>query len=129
MVAFMVMASESRVGGWDRPVFSVVALETMRGPLAGVVRLPLSMHSSGAGPAEEFDFADPADRRAAYQIVLTNGDSADAARLLDADELLRLWPTLWLPNHVRRAWERYLMSTPATPRLPRPGASVANDPD
>ncbi len=107
-----------RVGGWDRPVFSVVALEMMRGPLVGVIHLPLSVHSSGAGPAEEFDFADAADRRAAYQIVLTSGDASEAARLLNADELLRLWPTLWLPDHVRRAWEPYLAG-----RLPRTAAA------
>ncbi len=103
----------SRVAGWSRPVFSVVALEQMRGPLSGLVSLPLSVHSSGAGPGEEFDFADPASRRAAYQIILTSGDANDAAHLLNADELLRLWPSLWLPAHVRRAWESHL-----SPRLP-----------
>jgi len=107
-----------RVGGWDRPVFSVVALEMMRGPLVGVLHLPLSMHSSGAGPAEEFDFADLGDRRAAYQIVLTTGDASEATQLLNADELLRLWPTLWLPDHVRGAWEPYLAD-----RLPRMAAA------
>jgi hypothetical protein len=101
----MALRVDRRVGGWDRPVFSLVPLEKMRGPLSGFVRLPLTVHSSGAGPAEEFDFADPRSRLVAYQIVMTDGDADDAARLINADELLRLWPKLWLPMHVRRAWE------------------------
>ncbi len=102
------VASSGRTGGWSRPVFSIVDLEQMHGPLSGLVHLPLAVYSSGAGPAEQFDFADPDDRRAAYQIVLTSGDADDAARLLDAGELLRLWPSMWLPAHVRRAWEPHL---------------------
>lgn len=96
------------VGGWDRPVFSLVALDRMHGPLSGVVHLPLSVYSSGGGPEETFDFGDEVARREAYAIVLTHADAEEAAALLDAMELLRLWPLLWLPAHVRRVWEPWL---------------------
>ncbi len=99
-------------------MFSIVDLEQMHGPLSGLVHLPLTVHSSGVGPAEQFDFADPNDRRAAYQIVPTSGDADDAARLLDARELLRLWPSMWLPAHVRQAWEPHLAG-----RLPQAAAA------
>jgi len=94
---------QQRVGGWDRPIFSLVSLDRMHGPLSGIVHLPLSIYNSGCGPDEVFDFGDEAARREAYAIILTHADADEAAKLLDADELLRLWPRLWLPTHVRRA--------------------------
>jgi hypothetical protein len=106
---------EPRINGWHRPVLSVVALARMHGPLSGVVHLPLSVYSSGGGPAEPFDFADEDSRRGAYEIVLTNADAEEAAALLDADELLRLWPSLWLPAHVRRVWEPWLVEQRGLP--------------
>lgn len=57
------MSSEmprQRVGGWDRPVFSLVSLDRMHGPLSGIVHLPLSVYDSGTGPDEAFDFSDEA---------------------------------------------------------------------
>lgn len=97
-----------REGGWRRPVAVPDDLVALRGPLTGKVRLPLRVYSSGAGPGRAFDLADEAERVEVYQIVLAEGGLADVCRYLDGAELLRLWPRLWLPPHVRRAWEPLL---------------------
>lgn len=75
--------------------------------------------AAGAGlllrPGEQdFDLANEADRQALYEIVLTEGTAADICRYLNLAELRRLWPTLWLPRHVRAAWGDRL--TAAAPR-------------
>ena len=98
-------ASSYRTQGWSAPVAVPGDLLSLRGPRTGVVRLPLRVYSSGAGPAQEFDLDDPAARASLYAIVLENGDEDDVAAWVDLGELRRLWPTLWLSPHVRRAWE------------------------
>ncbi len=40
-----------RRGGWRRPVSLPADLAELRGPLTGVVRLPLGVYASGQGPA------------------------------------------------------------------------------
>ena len=76
----------------------------MRGPLTGAVRLPLRVYASGKGPAREFDMTDEAERIGLYEIVLTDGTAEDICRYVNREELLRLWPHLWLPRHVRQVW-------------------------
>ena len=45
-------------------------------------------------------------RRWLYQIVLREAASpGDLDSYLDGDTLVALWPDLWLPRGVRRAWE------------------------
>lgn len=105
--------SRRRLGGWARPVLSLVPLARMHGPVSGRVRLPASVYSSGLGPGEEFDLDDESSRREVYEIVLAGADAEQAAELLDAGELLRLWPSLWLPTHVRRAWDTWLTTQQA----------------
>lgn len=97
-----------RRGGWHRPVALPPDLTALHGGLTGAVRLPLRVYSSGAGPNRVFDLAEEDQRIELYQIVLTEGTTADICTYLDRDELLRLWPRLWLPAHVRRAWEPLL---------------------
>lgn len=101
--------SARRVGGWTRPVAVPADLRSLRGELGGVVRLPLTVYSSGTGPDYAFDLADEAERRSFYELVLTEGHVEDVCRYLDLAELVRLWPTLFLPAHVRRAWEPRLV--------------------
>jgi hypothetical protein len=98
----------SRHGGWQRPVAVPSDLSTLRAPLTGTLRLPLGVHSSGSGPDRVFDLADDVQRIELYQIVLTNGSVEDISAFLNRAELLRLWPRLWLPAHVRRAWQPLL---------------------
>jgi hypothetical protein len=93
-----------RRGGWQRPVSLPADLAELRGPLTGMVRLPLSIYASGQGPARRFDLSNEAERIELYEIVLTDGTAEDVCRYIDREELLRLWPRLWLPPHVRQVW-------------------------
>jgi hypothetical protein len=57
-------------------------------------------------PDHHFDLDDPDMRRWYYQTVLREASrSADLAAYLDAATLAGLWPELYLPKGVRRAWE------------------------
>ena len=79
-------------------------LGELHGPVTGTVRLPLWL--SWSQPDLEFDLGDPDMRRWLYQIVLREAASpADLDSYLDSDTLVALWPDLWLPPGVRRAWE------------------------
>jgi hypothetical protein len=89
---------------WSAPVEVPDDLSALRGPTTGIVQLPLSVYSSGAGPDRQFNLDDERERIALYEIVLTNGTAAQISRFLNVNELLRLWPKLWLPPHVHRAW-------------------------
>lgn len=78
------------------------------------MRLPVGLYPSGQGPDRAFDMGDEVERIELYEIVLTNGAEDDVCRYVNRRELVRLWKRLWLPAHVRRAWE---------PRLPLASAS------
>jgi hypothetical protein len=43
-----------------------------------------------------------AERIEVYEIALTDGTAGDVCRYVNREELLRLWPRLWLPPHVRQ---------------------------
>ena len=105
---------EPRCGGWSRFVSVPDDLDRLDGALAGEVRLPLGLYSSGQGPERAFDMGDEVERIELYEIVLTNGAEDDVCRFVNRGELVRLWSRLWLPDHVRRAWQ---------PRLPLASAS------
>ncbi len=60
-----------RVAGWSAPVALPARLEDLHGPTTGVVRLPLALSSSGAGPDTSFDLDDPAARAEMYAVVIT----------------------------------------------------------
>ena len=94
-----------RRGGWRRPVSLPAALAELRGPLTGMVRLPLRIYASGLRPARSFDLSNEAERIELYEIVLTDGTAEDVCRYVNREELLRLWPRLWLPSYVRQVWE------------------------
>jgi hypothetical protein len=68
------------------------------------VTLPLWLYWSGPSPV--FDLDDPFMRRWLYQIVLREAVTAeDLTSYLDAGLLVQLWPDLYLPPGIRRAWE------------------------
>ena len=82
----------------------VASLEDLRGPTEGTVDLPIWLFWSS--PDHTFSLADQDMRRWVYQIVLREaGRSEDLIAYLDADMLIALWPDLFLPKGVRRAWE------------------------
>ena len=91
-----------RRGGWRRPVSLPADLPELRGPLIGMVRLPLRVYASGQGPTRSFDLSNEVERIELYEIVLTDGTAEDVSRYVNREELLRLWPRLWLPPYVRQ---------------------------
>lgn len=97
-------AADARSTRWQRPVAVPTSLDELRGHLEGTVRLPIEVHSSGAGPTEPFDLADPAMRAAMYQLLLRQGRLVDLQQFINGAELRRMWPQLWLPAWVREAW-------------------------
>lgn len=68
------------------------------------MRLPL--HLKWSGP-REYDLSDPAQCARVYEIVLREGRAGDLRDYIDLEELRRLWPGLFLPVHIRVAWEDY----------------------
>lgn len=80
-------------------------LARLHGPTSGWVELP---HRLVWLPAKDrrFNLADPFDLTHLYEIVLREAVRVDELTTwLDATTLHRLWPELYLPRGVRRAWE------------------------
>ena len=92
-------------GGYALRTVTVVGdLSKLNGPLEGTVRLPLHLDASARS---WFDLSDEHRREVLYQLVLLEAASeADLEGWLDADELVRMWPNLYLPRVVRAAWEQ-----------------------
>jgi hypothetical protein len=71
-----------------------------------VVRLPLRLYWSGPAPQEVgWDLSRPSRRARLYELVLREGSLDDIQELVNGTELVRLWDGLWLPPHVRAAWQ------------------------
>jgi len=92
--------------GWIRDVELPRSLDELRGPTTGTVRLPLRIYWSGPNPQNvEWDLADTSRRARLYEIVLREGSLDDQRSLINGAELARLWDSLYLPTHIRRAWQ------------------------
>jgi phenylacetate-coenzyme A ligase PaaK-like adenylate-forming protein len=92
--------------GWIRDVKLPSDLGEFHGPAAGVVRLPLRIYWSGPNPENvEWDLADDADCRGFYEILLREGNLDDQRELINSATLVRLWNMLYLPSHIRQAWQ------------------------
>lgn len=104
-----------------RPVLVASDLRMLRGPVSGIVELPLSLHWSGHDSAARFDVGDLRQRPSLYAAVLREaGEPGDLQAWLNGDVLVGLWPQLVLPKAVRAAWEeqhRALLSVGAARRL------------
>ncbi len=80
-------------------------LAELRGPMTGVIRLPLGLYWSGVAPESvEWDLSRPSRRARLYELVLREGGLDDLRELVNGAELVRLWDGLWLPATVRAAW-------------------------
>jgi DNA invertase Pin-like site-specific DNA recombinase len=87
-------------------------LADLRGPAQGRAELPLRLFWSP--PGHQFDLDDRDSRLWYYQTVLREASRAeDLTRHLDAATLVSLWPELYLPRGVRRAWEERHQTLPA----------------
>ncbi|MGO8960232.1 MAG: hypothetical protein ACLQFR_23110 [Streptosporangiaceae bacterium] len=79
-------------------------LADLRGPTCGTVELPIWLFWSS--PDHTFDLTKPSMLRSMYEIVLNEASRPeDLAAYLHADTLTAVWPDLYLPKGIRRAWE------------------------
>jgi hypothetical protein len=94
--------------GWRRPVALPDDIDEPSIEKAhGLVRLPAHVWWSGADMP--WDLGDPRQQLQVYEIVLTEGTDDDVRRFVDVDELIRLWPQMWLSPHIRAAWREHIM--------------------
>src|SRR6266498_1021837 len=56
-------------------------------------------------PDRTFDLDEPGMLPWMYQIVLREAARPEDLAYLNEDQLIALWPTLFLPKGVRQAWE------------------------
>jgi hypothetical protein len=92
--------------GPGRRVIVAVELADLRGPAHGTVTLPLRLFWSS--PDRKFDLDDPDMLRSMYQKVLREAVHADElTTYLNGGKLTEVWPQLYLPKGVRRAWEEH----------------------
>jgi len=87
-----------------RRVLVALDLADLRGPVTGTVELPLRLFWSGT--SRTFDVGDPGTRQWVYETVLQEASRPeDLTAFLDGQALVALWPKLFVPRGVRRAWE------------------------
>lgn len=96
-----------RAGEYDaRPGRRTVVapdLTDLHGPTNGVIRLPHRLHWQ---PDRRINLDTPGLLTWMYETVLTEAARVDELRTwLHGPTLIRMWPHLYLPGGVRRAWE------------------------
>ena len=100
--------------GWIRDVELPRSLDELRGPTTGVVRLPLRLYWSGPDPeAVEWRVDDDQRRARLYEVLLREGSLDDVRTLIDGAALVQIWDDLYLPPHVRNAWDPLVHSARA----------------
>lgn len=86
-----------------RPYAVVGSLRELRGPVHGLVRLPLELVWGGRA---EFDLDDDYDRAAVYKIVLEEGGAEHQRELINERLLVEHWDEVLPARQVRALWER-----------------------
>lgn len=87
-----------------RDVLVAARLADLRGPVSGVVELPLHLFWSSLD--RSFDLSDPVTLGLMYEKVLCQARSlGELVSYLDGGTLTAVWPGLILPRDVRQAWE------------------------
>jgi len=87
-----------------RAALVAASLADLAGPGHGVVELPLRLFWSA--PDRTFDLDQPPMLRALYETVLREASRPDdLTSYLNGEILVAVWPDLFLPKGVRRAWE------------------------
>jgi prevent-host-death family protein len=95
------MAYQARPG---RAALVAVSLADLAGPAHGVAELPLRLFWSA--PDRTFDLDQPPMLQALYETVLREASRPDdLTSYLNGEILVAVWPDLFLPKGVRRAWE------------------------
>jgi hypothetical protein len=92
---------EARPG---RRAVVAASLADLRGPAHGTVTLPLRLFWSPPGRVWNLD--NPGSAQAMYEHVLGQAiREEELATWLNGEMLAGMWPRLYLPKGVRRAWE------------------------
>ena len=116
-------AGPSEVRGWyaRRGITVAEDLDRLHGPTTGASVLPLAVEASHR---TAYDFGDAHQRAEAYRVVLMEAVTQDGlASWLDREELVRVWPDLYLPRDIRAAWQArhpVLAARGAGPHVPQP---------
>ena len=76
--------------------------------MGGVVALPFHLYWSDDN--SHFDLSKRARLRSMYQIVLTEGTTADVVAFVNRDLLLSVWDELWLSRAVHEAWDNWVQA-------------------
>ncbi|MEU4421884.1 hypothetical protein AB0F81_14765 [Actinoplanes sp. NPDC024001] len=88
---------------YAKPVVVADDLTLLHGRTTGVVKLPRHLEWSGSA---DYDLDSPGRIVDLYRTVLIEATKADDLHaFLDLTVLTQLWPSLWLPPDLRRAWE------------------------
>jgi hypothetical protein len=86
-----------------RPFYVPTDWDALRGPVTGVVTLPLHLDWSSSNA---YALEDPRRLRSLYSTVIQEATSdEDLERYLDGATLRREWRRLRMPPYVRDAWE------------------------
>jgi prevent-host-death family protein len=94
-------AHQARPG---RAALVATRLADLTGPAHGVVELPLRLFWSA--PDRTFDLDQPSALRELYETVLREASRPDdLTSYLNGEILVAVWPDLFVPKGVRRAWE------------------------
>jgi hypothetical protein len=97
-------AVSGRTYAENRPYLLPDTLGELTGPVTGVVQLPLRLDWSERAV---FHLDDPAERNVMYERVIREATQADDLRsYLNEAVLRRVWRQLFLPQNVRKSWER-----------------------
>lgn len=100
----MVISRSSTLGPASRPVAIPPGFDTSNDTKAqGEVELPI--HIWWSEPKRIFNLRSPKDRMRVYELVLSEGDEDDVRFYVRFDDLRSSWHQLFLPRHVRQAWE------------------------
>ena len=84
------------------PYDTPASLESLKGPVAGVLILPISVHW---GPDASADLSTADGVEKAYENLVREGTRQQQEELLNADLLRQVWPQLRLPKRCRNLWE------------------------
>jgi hypothetical protein len=91
------------IRGYAKPVVLPEQLSLLRGPVTGIVELPAHLKWSGS---RLYDLGSPGRIVDLYRTVINEAASpSDLYTFLNVAALTELWPSMWLPAQVRRAWE------------------------
>ena len=102
----MTLTRSSLLGPGSRPVAipTDFSEESIAGT-SGVVRLHSGIWWSGAPLVLDSENHDECIRL--YEIVLTEGTDEDVREYISFNTLQSIWAELYLPRHVRTAWDRW----------------------